>query len=58
MVLEITDECTICGTCLEECPIDSIEEGTDKYIIDQTHCTECDACFYVCPGGHILKIKN
>lgn len=38
---KITDECTACGTCAEECPVNAISESENKYEIDQQTCTEC-----------------
>jgi len=45
----ITDECNMCGTCVEECPVECIAEGDPKYIIDPDECTDCGACADVCP---------
>ena len=53
---QITDECTACGTCAEECPVDAISEGSDKYAIDQEKCTECGTCVEVCPVGAVKEI--
>jgi ferredoxin len=46
---EITDECISCGVCLDECPVEAISEGEDKYQIDPELCTECGSCADVCP---------
>ncbi len=48
----ISDECTACGTCQPECPVDAISEG-DIYKIDPDICTDCGACAEVCPVGAI-----
>ena len=29
----ITDECISCGVCVDECPVEAITEGEDKYVI-------------------------
>jgi ferredoxin len=42
------DECTACGTCIDECPVEAISEGS-VYKIDADICTECGACADVCP---------
>ena len=42
------DECTACGACLDECPVEAINEG-DVYTIDPDLCTDCAACVDVCP---------
>ena len=48
MSYKITDECTACGTCIDECPVEAITEG-DIYKIDPDLCTDCGACADVCP---------
>jgi hypothetical protein len=30
----ITDECISCGVCVDECAVEAISEGEDKYVID------------------------
>ncbi len=48
MAYVISDDCTACGACIDECPVDAIEEG-DIYKIDPDLCTDCGACAEVCP---------
>jgi ferredoxin len=48
MAYVISDECTACGTCIDECPVEAISEG-DIYVIDPDLCTDCGACADVCP---------
>jgi len=48
MAHKISDECTACGTCIDECPVEAISEGT-IYKIDHELCTDCGACADVCP---------
>lgn len=48
MAHKISDECIACGTCVAECPVDAISEGT-PYVIDAETCTDCGACAAVCP---------
>lgn len=43
------DECTVCGACIDECPVEAISEGADFYTIDPELCTDCGACADVCP---------
>jgi len=55
MALIITDECTSCGACVEDCPNQAISEGPEVYVIDAEKCTECvgyfdePQCLSVCP---------
>ena len=51
----ITDECTMCGTCVDECAVGAISEGDDKYVIDADVCAECGACIDACPSGAIIE---
>lgn len=48
MAYIISDQCTACGTCIDECPVEAISEG-DIYKIDPELCTDCGACADVCP---------
>jgi ferredoxin len=48
MAYVITDDCTACGTCIDECPVEAISEG-DIYVINPDECTDCGACAEVCP---------
>ncbi len=53
MSYRISEECTACGTCIGECPVEAISEGP-IYVIDENLCTECGACAAVCPVEAIL----
>ncbi len=53
MAYVINDDCTACGTCIDECPVEAISEG-DIYVIDPDECTDCGACADVCPVEAIL----
>ena len=48
MAYKISDDCTACGSCKPECPVEAINEG-DKYTIDPETCIDCGACIPVCP---------
>ncbi len=48
MAYVINEDCTACGSCIDECPVDAISEG-DIYKIDPDVCTDCGACADVCP---------
>ena len=45
----ISDECTNCGACESECPVEAISEQGDKRVIDAEKCTDCGACVDACP---------
>jgi len=49
MAYIITDECTMCGACVDSCPVEAIGEGETKYAIDPALCTDCGACVDECP---------
>jgi len=49
MAYVITGDCTGCGACESECPVECIKEEDGKYIIDREACTDCGACEGVCP---------
>lgn len=51
MAYAISDECTACGACMEECPTEAISTGDEKYSIDPEKCVDCGACEAVCPVG-------
>ena len=58
MAYRITDdECTACGVCEPECPVECISEKDDgKRIIDEDVCTSCAACADVCPVECIHEV--
>jgi len=40
--------CTACGSCMGECPVGAILEGS-VYSINLDECVDCGACTDVCP---------
>ena len=46
MAYIITDACVKCGACADQCPVEAISEGEDKYVIDADVCANCGACGY------------
>lgn len=55
MAYVITEECTACGVCSEECPAEAITEKEDTYWINPDDCTDCGTCAEVCPVGAIIE---
>jgi NAD-dependent dihydropyrimidine dehydrogenase PreA subunit len=55
MAYKITDDCTACGSCIDECPVEAITEGDPIYGIDAEACTDCGACCDVCPTEAIVE---
>jgi ferredoxin len=57
----ITDKCTGCTKCFQECPVNAIGfQPYEKHEIDQNLCTKCDNCRVVCPEDavSIVNIKD
>lgn len=55
MAYRITDDCTSCASCVDECAVEAISEGEGKYIIDLETCVECGSCVDACPSGAIIE---
>jgi ferredoxin len=55
MAYKITDDCTMCGTCISECAFEAISEGDPKYLIDEETCTDCGTCESCCPSSAIIE---
>ena len=49
MAYKITDKCISCGACASECPVGSISQWDERFIIDQSACISCGTCAGVCP---------
>ena len=55
MTYFISDKCTACGACMNECPVDAISAG-DIFIVNADDCIDCAACAEVCPVDAISEI--
>ena len=55
MAYNITDACVKCGSCAEQCPVEAISEGEDKYVIDADACLDCGTCAGECPVSAISE---
>lgn len=55
MAYVITDDCVMCGSCADACPVEAISEGDGKYVIDGDVCAECGTCVAECPNEAIVE---
>lgn len=55
MAYVISDDCTMCGSCVEVCPVEAINEGAPKYVIDAEACIDCGQCVDECPAEAISE---
>lgn len=53
----IRENCTICYSCEESCPIKAIDIEHDNVYINYHRCIECYTCLEVCPSN-ALEIKE
>jgi NADH-quinone oxidoreductase subunit F len=54
----ITDKCTGCTMCFQECPVSAIPfRPYEKHEIDQSLCTKCDNCRLVCPESAVELVN-
>jgi len=54
----ITDNCTGCTKCFQECPVNAIAfRPYEKHEIDLLVCTKCDNCRIVCPVNAVEIIS-
>jgi NADH-quinone oxidoreductase subunit F len=55
----ITDKCTGCTKCFQECPVNAIAfRPYEKHEIDQKLCTKCDNCRVVCPEAAVELVNS
>jgi len=45
-------------TCLDQCPVDCIYEGSRKVYIQPEECIDCGACEPVCPVNAIFPASD
>ena len=50
MVPKATKDCTNCGVCASECPVQAIDKDNPKKV-DEKACISCMRCIAVCPQG-------
>ena len=49
----MSDKCTLCGECVENCPVDAIEAGESALVFDYAKCIRCYCCDELCPNNGI-----
>ena len=47
------DECVGCGTCVDECPQETISMNDDDIAVISDECTDCGLCVEACPTAAI-----
>ena len=47
------DECVGCGTCVDECPQETISMNNDDIAVIGDECTDCGLCVEACPTAAI-----
>jgi ferredoxin len=53
--IDVTDDCTACGTCVTVCPVDAIDKEEGYCTLDDV-CVHCCACIKTCPeSARIMK---
>jgi len=50
----IKEKCTLCGICIDSCPVTAIIEEDGILVIDKTLCTLCGICVPICTEGAII----
>jgi MinD superfamily P-loop ATPase len=55
LAYSINDNCTSCGSCVDECSFSCITKGDGKYVIDEAECASCGACAGVCESNAIVE---
>lgn len=53
------DECSACGTCMDErCQVRAIEEGDDTYRVIRERCIGCGLCVSTCPSEAVKLVRK
>lgn len=53
------ETCIGCGTCVEKCPVKSIELNDDnKAEVNSAYCIGCGVCAHFCPEGSISLLEG
>jgi len=52
------ENCTACGICVDECPVDAISMETETAVINMAACIRCGICHEICPQDSIRHDKE
>ena len=58
MTYRITEKCTKCGACENECPVNAISFDGEKHVVNPEECTGCGTCSAVCPVGAPKEVEE
>ena len=50
--------CTSCGTCLERCQMDAIDENDETFSVNLDRCIGCGLCVSTCPAEAVSMIEK
>ncbi|MGB3340611.1 MAG: 4Fe-4S binding protein [bacterium] len=53
-----TDECTGCGTCIERCQVNAIQEQDEVAVVQRERCIGCGLCVTGCTVGAVQLVKK
>ncbi len=48
-----TEDCVMCGICVEECPVGAISIKSETAVIDDRLCIRCGKCHDLCPENAV-----
>lgn len=52
------NKCTLCGRCVEYCPVSAMQIKDDRLVHDSDLCIGCGQCEYRCPAGAVVMAPH
>ena len=49
----VNDNCVLCKTCVDVCPVGAFHEGDTMMVVDPDTCIDCGMCISECPNNAI-----
>ena len=49
----VNDNCVLCRTCVDVCPVGAFHEGDTMMVVDPDTCIDCGMCVSECPNNAI-----